>query len=387
MHRVRKDRSSYRRLRARVLAALLAAAGALAALASCAGAKPAAPARASWFQLQAGVFQPIAGPGSSPSVSELPWTIQFRVADIAFLGDALYCAVNGAGLAAIGFDTAGAPVFAYYADPLIFAHRTITTLVPRDGTLAVHLYFNALLNDARQRDLPISGISIVSFLPAQSDFSFLIPPFQKRNPDWEAVGFAPESENQFDFEWKYTDAAETRFAYTRYRADTQAEEGASREAYLAALGVPSISGARVPPDLGEFFEMCRKSMPKLADDASLQFTLRSRKNPVRRTYRSQPVSDSAVVIPVFEEEGTRLALIPSGRVIASAASSASRYPADSVASRYPADSVRPIDLPGLPRAFRYTDFVKEGDFLIVAWEETSFTNVGRAGLLLYRLRP
>ena len=68
-------------------------------------------------------------------------------------------------------------------------------------------------------------------------------------------------------------------------------------------------------------------------------------------------------------EGTRFALIPGGRVIASAASS------------------RPIDLPGLPRAFRYTDFVKAGDFLIVTWEEVSFTNVGRAGLLQYRLRP
>ena len=369
MHRVRKDRSSYRCLRTRVLAALLAAVGVVAALASCMGGKPGAPARASWFQLQAGVFQPVAGPGTTPSADELPWTIQSRVADMAFLGDTLYCAVNGTGLAAIGFDAAGAPVFAYHGDPLIFAHRTITTLVPRQGTLAIHLYFNALLNDARQRELPISGISIVSFLPAKSDFSFLIPPFQKKNPDWEAVGFAPESENQFDFEWKYTDAAETRFAYTRYRADTQAEESSSRETYLAALGVPSISGARVPSDLGQFFETCRKSIPNLATGASLQFALRSRENPVPRSYRSQPVSDSAVMIPVFEEEGARLALIPGGRVIASTASS------------------RPVDLPGLPRAFRYTDFVKEGDLLIVAWEEVSFTNVGRAGLLLYRLRP
>jgi hypothetical protein len=366
---MRKDCARYRRLRTRLLAAFLAAVGVFAALASCTGGKPGAPARAAWFQLQSGAFQPVAGPGSAPPVAELPWTIQARVADMAFLGDTLYCAVNGTGLASVGFDTAGAPVFAYHADPLIFAHRTITTLVPRQGTLAVHVYFNALLNDARQRELPISGISIVSFLPAKSDFSFLIPPFQKKNPDWEAAGFAAESENQFDFEWKYTDAAETRFAYTRYHADTEAEESSTRETYLAALGVSSISGARVPPDLGEFFEMCRTSIPKLADGASLQFTLRSRERPVRVSYRSQQVSDSAVMIPVFEEHGTRFALIPGGRVIASAASSP------------------PIDLPGLPRAFRYTDFVKEGEFLIVAWEEVSFTTVGRAGLLLYRLRP
>jgi hypothetical protein len=79
-----------------------------------------------------------------------------------------------------------------------------------------------------------------------------------------------------------------------------------------------------------------------------------------------------VMIPVFEEEGARLALIPGGRVISSMAS---------------APSTRPVELPGLPRAFHYTDFVKEGDLLVVAWEEVSFTNVGRAGLLFYRLRP
>ena len=369
MHRVRKDRDSHRRLRTRVLAAPLAAVAVLAGLVCCAAGKPGAPARASWFQLQAGVFQPVAGPAAAPAAAELPWTIQSRVADMAFLGDTLYCALNGTGLAAIGLDPAGTPVFAYHADPLIFAHRTITTLVPRQGTLAVHVYFNALLNDAQQRELPISGISIVTYLPSHTDFSFLIPPFQKKNTDWEAVGFAAESESQFDFEWKYTNDAETRFAYTRFNADTQAEEVTSRETYLASLGVPSISGAQVPADLGAFFEMCRKTIPNLAAGASLQFALRSRENPVRRSYRSQPVSDSAVTIPVFEEQGARLALIPGGRVVSSAA------------------AARPIDLPGLPRGFRYTDFVKEGDLLVVAWEEAAFTNVGRAGLLLYRLRP
>lgn len=312
------------------------------------------------------MLQPVAGPAAGPPVAERPWTIQSRVADMAFLGDALYCAVNGSGLVGIGFDPAGAPTFAYHADSLIFAHRTITTLVPRQGTLAVHLYYNAFLNDAAQRDLPLAGISLVSFLPAQSDFSFLIPPFQRKNPDWEAVGFAPISENQFDFEWKYTNAAETRFAYTRYRADTHAEESASRDAYIAALGVPSIAGAGVPADLGAFFEICRKSIPRLSANVSLQFVLRSRENPVRTSYRSQPSSDSAVIIPVFEESGTRLALVPDGRVLVSAAAG------------------RTIGLPTLPGGFRYTDLVKQGTVLIVPWEETSFTNVGRAGILLFR---
>ena len=202
------------------------------------------PAEASWFQLQSGTFAPVPGLSAAVAVPSRPWTVQSRVADMAFLGDTLYCAVNGSGLATLAVDAKGAAAFTYHADPLIFAHRTITTLIPRQGTLAVHLYYNALLNDVPQQDLSISGISLVTYLPSQDDFSFLIPPFQKKNPDWEAVGIAPLSEDSFDFEWKYTDTAQTRFAYTRFHADTSREESANREAYLAALGTPYDLGHR-----------------------------------------------------------------------------------------------------------------------------------------------
>ena len=299
-----------------------------------------------------------------------PWTVQSRVADMAFLGDTLYCAVNGSGLATLAVDAKGAAAFTYHADSLIFAHRTITTLIPRQGTLAVHLYYNALLNDVPQQDLVISGISLVTYLPSHDDFSFLIPPFQKKNPDWEAVGIAPLSEDQFDFEWKYTDSAQTRFAYTRFHADTSREESANRDDFLAALGTPSISGAGVPPDRAAFFDACRAQTSEVPNGVSLQFSLRSKESPVRVSYRSEPQSESAVVFPVFESPGLRLALLPGGRVYLSS-------------SDRPA---RTFSLPALPKGFRYTDLVKAGSWLVVPWEEASFTDVGRAGILLFLLR-
>ena len=61
---------------------------------------------------------------------------------MAFLGDSLYCAVNGAGLAAIEPGSSGTLAFTYHYDASIFAHRTITTLIPRHGDLMVHLYYN-----------------------------------------------------------------------------------------------------------------------------------------------------------------------------------------------------------------------------------------------------
>jgi hypothetical protein len=288
---------------------------------------------------------------------------------MAFLDGTLYFGVNGSGLAAVELDSFGKFAFSYHLDPLIFGHRTITTLIPRQGSLAIHLYFNVLLNDVRQQDLSPGGISLVSYAPQSSDYSFLVPPFQRMNPGWEAVGIATESENSFDFEWKYTDDLETRFKYTRYHADTKAEEPTDRESYLAALGVPAIEGPSVPSTLSLFFASCRAEMPRLSPGTSLQFSLRARESPVRRNYRSRKESETAVVVPTFEEGGQLLALLPDGRVLF----------ANSGANP------RAISLPQLPPAFRYTDLIKWGSSLVIPWEEVSFTDVGRAGILVYPL--
>jgi hypothetical protein len=372
VHCLRKTGPAHRGIRPGILTAALLA-GALAALASCsargAGA-PAAPAAdaaapgAAWYQLQSGVFQPVAAPAAGAATARRPWTVQSRVADMAFLGGELFCAVNGAGLAVVGRDAAGAPSFRYHPDSLIFAHRTISTLVPRQGGLTVHLYYNALLNDAARDELTLNGVSLVTWMPTASDYAFLMPPFQKKNPDWEAVGFATESENSFDIEWKYTDAVETRFAYTRFHADTKTEEPADRDTYLAALGVPAISGSSVPTTLASFFSACRASLAP--SPAALLFSLRARESPIRRNYRSERESDSAVAIPVFEEQGSLYALLPPGRVLCSVA-----------------DAQRTLVLPRLPDGFRYTDIVRWGDSLLIPWEETAFTDVGRAGILVY----
>jgi hypothetical protein len=371
MRRLRKTGEAHRGLRSGLLAGgLLAAAVAVAAgLSACAPATPAPDASAGWYQLQAGSFQKLAKPGDGLAVSFRPWTVQGRVADMAFLDGDLYCGINGAGIAGVAFDAAGTPTFTGHLDSLIFAHRTLTTLIPRPGALGVHLYYNALLNDTPAQDLTLTGISLVSWLPAKADFSFLIPPFQKKNPDWEAVGFAPLTASVYELEWKYTNAGETRFAYTRFDADSLAETAVAREAYLAALGVPAISGDGVPADLAAFFAQCRGALGPSPSGTALLFTVRTASGVVRRSFRSAPQSDAAVTIPVFEETGARWALLPGGKVLGVPAAGARRT----------------VELPALPRGFRYTDLAKSGSFLVVPWEETRFTDVGRAGILVYRL--
>ncbi|HVP20014.1 MAG TPA: hypothetical protein VMU36_13565 [Spirochaetia bacterium] len=375
MHYLREKRATPGDIRQGVL--VLALSAVAATLIACGPGGPArggAPAgvgreaRASWLQLQSTVFQTVAAPDASPPVPSLPWTVQSRVADMAFLGDVVYLAINGAGLAAIDPDASGALKFSYHYDTSIFPHRTITTLIPRHGDLMIHLYYNALLNDAKPGDLLLRGISLVTFLPGQRDFAFLIPPYQKKNPEWEAVGFAPISEDEFDFEWKYTDTSETRFVYTRYRADMQVEAGSNRDAYIAALGTPALEGPDVPPSYSAFFEDCRSRLTMPAGTA-LHFKVRFRRLPVQRYFRSGPDQDSILVIHVLDENGTLRALLPGGQVLEKPAG---------------VGSSRTIALPELPAGFRYTDLLKKDDSLIVTWEEARFTEVGRAGILVLR---
>lgn len=375
MRGLRQSITRHRGLRPGILTRGLTAAlflAALALLAGCPGRTADYPRKdgVAWLQLQSGAFRPVTDPWSTAKVPLQPWTVQARVADMAFFNDTLYCALNGSGLVSLEKDPSGVLQFSYHQDPQIFGHRTITTLVPRQGSLAVHLYFNALLNDARPQDLSIAGISLVAWAPKQADYTFLIPPFQKKNPDWESVGFAAESENSFDFAWKYTDASETRFEYTRYHADTNAEEQSDKSTFLAALGIPAIEGPAVRPALAAFFAACRAEIKSLPSGGSLQFSLRSMENPVRLNYRSLKESESALAVPVFEEQGTLLALLPDGRLLEGG----------------PDGTTRARSLPRLPQEFQYTDIVKWGSSVVLPWEEVSFTDVGRAGILVYPLR-
>jgi hypothetical protein len=339
-------------------------------------AEPAVPAppierpdpRARWYQLGADGPRKIAGPGAVAPTANLPWTVQLRVADMSFLADSLYFAQNGLGLVRIGFDAEGSPAFASFPDSLIFAQRTITTLVPRAGALTVHLYYNALLNTVPAERLALRGISLVSFLPESDQYAFLIPPFQRKNPEWEAVGFAPVSAGEYVFEWKRTDPAETRFAYTKYFPDSKRESSSTRDEYIGALGgrreARGGTSARA-----RLFDACLAEIARASPGSSTHFTVRSRGAALRRTFRFEGEGTSIVTVPVFEDRDGASALLPDARVLTVAADG----------------TARTLPLPSPPRGARYTDMVRAGGFLVLPWEEKLFTEVGAAGILFYSI--
>jgi len=349
--------------------AVLACALGCALLAGCSGNRPVPPAEAGgWYQIQAGAFQRVASPSASLAVRFLPWTVQARVADMAYLGDTLYCGINRWGLVSVAVSETGTPTFSYRFDALLFPHRTITALLPRRDRLTVHLYYNSVLNDASPGELANKSVSLVTFVPQRSEFSLLTPPFQRQNPGWEAVGMAAVSQDEYILEWKQADSLQTQFAYTRFRADTLQETASDQEAFRSALGIPSISGPLVPNPRASLFAAAQTQVSGQAPATALVFSVRSRQAPLTVSYRQVDSADAFVTIPVFEDGERRLALLPDGRVLTTRQDGA----------------LRTMTLPALPSGFHYTDLVENAGWLIVAWEEAQFTDVGRAGVLVVR---
>lgn len=319
-----------------------------------------------WYQLQDGQFRKVSGLAAS-AAPRLPWTVQGRVADLALLGNTLYIAVNGAGLASL--DAGGAVSFRYVRDPALFGHRTVTALVPRDGGLTAHLYFNSMLNTVEAAELPVKGVSLVSYHPGASSFSPLVPPFQRRHQGWEAVGFLPVAADDFLFEWKRSGVKDTRFAYTRLALPEGREAPITRAAYLGAFSLPSGSAVALTPSHSALFSFCRQEIGDVSRDTAVHYVLRSRADPVKRVFRSGEGVSHLITVPVWEEDNACIALLPGGRLLRAAA-----------------DGSRGVTtLPALPAGFRYTDVVRLGQRLVLPWEEDSFTEVGAAGLLLYPL--
>ncbi len=208
------------------------------------------------------------------------------MADLAFSDGSLYLALNGAGLARMSGGDAG-PLFAYFPDRLIFAHRTITALVPRAGSMVVHLYYNALLNTVAADALPLQGVSLVSFLADREDYAFLVPPFQRKNRAWEAVGFAAVSPDEFLLEWKLSEPGETRFAHTRFFPGAKTEAPCTREAYIAALAA-SVESLPARSTRRKLLDACAEEAGRAASRASMLFAVRTAGRPLRQSYRLAP---------------------------------------------------------------------------------------------------
>lgn len=327
-------------------------------------------AGALWYQLAAGRFQPIASPEQAVSRAPLPWTVQERVAALVQDQDSLYLGLNGYGVAIL---PAAGTSFRYVEQPLLFAHRTITTLAPTAGGIICHLYFNEILNTIDRADLPTTGISLLLLGRGASAFQRITPPFQRSNPDWEAVAFVAAGEERFYLEWKRSEEERTLFRYALYRADRDEDREIQRQDYRRAFGFRDLGSdlsAETRP-LRALLARIRARLDRPGSLTAYQLLLRRSGEATLARYEFHPdgfaTSEKVrlFALPVVQEGRALLLLGPDGLLL-----------------RAEGARVRAVRLPHLPPGFVYTDLAVQGGRLLVAWEQSRFTQVQAAGAAL-----
>jgi hypothetical protein len=307
-----------------------------------------------------------------------PWTVQERVADFAQVDGRAFLAVNGYGVTALTLGPDGFPHFQPFYDPLLFGHRTLAGIFSHQGTLLCHLYFNSLLNEVSPESLPTRGISLLRLFPSDGIYRLQTPPFQRRNPEWECVGFVPGADGQALLSWKLSGPRETRFAYTRLDLAGGSEREARQAAYREAMAFAPV-GRGVEAGLRAIASEAVRRLGRASTVTGLQFLVREEGRVTTRRYQILPhgfqESDAMVLVllPVEHRGGRFLLLTPDGALLEAAEGSA---------------RVSVERLPPLPEGCVYTDLLLADDgHLLAAWERRDFTDVGAAGLLVWKDPP
>lgn len=328
------------------------------------------------YQLRAGALVALAGPQEIQPVRRGPWTVQERVATLTALGDRAYAGVNGWGVAELTLRPGAPPEIRYLYDPLVFGHRTLTTLVPGDGDLLIHLYFNATLNVLTADELPLQGVSLMRLFPQTGELRLLTPPFQTVRPAWEAVGFVAQTPQRLFFEWKWSGLEETRFAYTVLSL----QPGGPGEQSVDALAFRNSYGFRdlereAPPPLRQLVREARRRLDSREASTGYQVELRRTGAALPERYEYHPPGFARAEdirlysLGAVEREGRYALLLPGGLVLRTGARSGREQ-----------DSA--LQLPALPPGCRYGALAAVGGHLLAAWELSAFTEVGPAGVFL-----
>jgi len=339
--------------------------------------EPAVPLGGVLYQLQNGSFTQVVTDQGLQRIEFQPWTVQGRVSDLASVEDRVYVAINGYGIAELTIRESAAgettdPDFRYFYDAMIFRYRTLTTLISEQDSLLCHLYFNKLLNVVDESELKLQGISLLRLFPRTGVYEFITPPYQEAHPDWEAVGFVPLTTQEFFFQWKYSDRNRTLFSYSRFDLAGLEEQEAGELGFRRSYGFQDIDDRASGP-LKLLLAEAQELLDEPGASTGYQLHIRTDDQSLIRRYEYHPDEfTSADEIRMVSLSGVRraehtLLLLPGGLLLK--ASPDSRR-------------IQRFRLAVLPEGYTYRELLLHGQYLLASWEQTSFTEVGAAGIFL-----
>ena len=144
--------------------------------------------------------------------------------------------------------------------------------------------------------------------------------------------------------------------------------------FLDAFRFIPLESRNTPREITRLFRTIIREYDEISSvSTAFHLVLRSDDRPLPRRYHFQPpeyleADDIDLVqIPVTRSGGTYYALLPNGRIHW---------------IRVGSQRTGIYDLPSLAKEFVYTGIAVTGGSIIVAWEESHFTDVGSAGIFV-----
>jgi hypothetical protein len=285
------------------------------------------------------------------------------VADLISYQDQIFIAINGYGVARLGWEDRSS--FTYYNKPDLFGYRTFTHLLPLESALLCHFYFNTILNEVKKRELDRQGVNMMMFDPDGGEWlTPVIPAFQRDNPEWEAITLLPYGGDQLWLEWKRSGSEQVHFRYSSYRLSSGTENPLSRERFRQAIGFVSNN---------DFAPILRKLAAELEQMGlyadRYHFLFESGQSPDRRlVWEGVRVGSGTKSFRVARKEKSFFMLVPQGKLV--------EVDEESLESAV-------YTLPDLPKGFVYQDFQWLGHRVVLSWEEVDFIHVGAAGIQIW----
>jgi hypothetical protein len=331
-----------------------------------------------WFVLENGRFKLIPGPNALKSGTLLPWTIQERVADIAFDHGTIIFGINGFGVAYLDVNKPSNRAFHYFFDAEMFSRKTITAIIPFGDQACCHFYFNTSLSDDDRSVAQPQKVNF-AFFPVEGVQDRFVPyylPLQKKREGFEAVGFLPQTKIKWYIEWKKAGKI-TTFDYSLYDMGGKIESAISRDEFRAAYAFADLDDAATDPAIRNLGHEIIGRIGRDEDTTTYHFSARVKDSNLTELYAAG--SHAKITDDTFEIENVAMFRDERG-IYALPGNDAMLF------LQYDSNKIEEMSLPDLPDGYSYSGFFVHDGLVFLQWEETAFYKTGNAGLIVTDIR-
>ena len=306
-------------------------------------------------------------PEKAPKTDFLPWTEAVRVSGLGLMYDPPLFLVNKAGIL---------PAFSIEEEPIIeikseFYTKTAEGFYRTDVGSLIRLYTNTIFSSILQDESPSS---LLRYNSVNGELLSLIRPehFKLKN-------ISQISALEFNKKWfaalKTEQEGRVEFDYFSFSSFEELLKGnyskINQEEFINASS--PVTDFQDKDGIGKILKMTEKNIKAemFSEDLKTKQIIFYRNSNTSYAGDFEITASVCEFSPENAQKSIKAVLLETGRL----------FYTDPETQEW-----KETDLPALPEGFIYTYFIIKNDIIISAWEEQRFFEIGRSGLVVYKIR-